>query len=140
MWEPAGSASIRCMNVKRILVAHELACYREAIATTLREMRPGVEVFEAEAARLDREVRWLLPDMVVTSRVTELVESRIPLWVELYPNCENWSVVGVWGERYRVENMQLSDLLVLVDRMDSMACSSQAGSLVSTPPGVSSSF
>lgn len=111
-------ASIWSMNTKRILVAHELAAYREAIAGALQNLRPGVEVFEAEVANLDREVRWLLPDMVVTSRVTSLVESRIPIWVELYQDCEPSSVVSVRGERVNVDNMQLSDLALLIDHVD----------------------
>lgn len=106
------------MNVKRILVAHELTCYREAIAGALRDMRPDVEVYETEVARLDREVRWLLPDMVVSSKVTDLVESRIPVWVELYQDCEPASVVSVRGERFSVEDMQLSDLALLIDHVD----------------------
>ncbi len=68
MLKSGALASIRCMKVKRILVAHELVCYREAIAEALRAMRPGIEVFEVEVMGLDREVRWLLPDMVVTSK------------------------------------------------------------------------
>lgn len=111
-------ASIWCMNTKRILVAHELAAYREAIAGALQNLRPGVEVFEAEVANLDREVRWLLPDMVITSRVTSLVESRIPIWVELYRDCEPSSIVSVRGERVNVDNMQLSDLTLLIDHVD----------------------
>lgn len=118
MWSFLASASICPMNVKRILVAHELVCYREAIAEALRAMRPSIEVFESEVMSLDREVRWLLPDMVVTSRVTKLVESRIPVWVELYTDCEPSSVVSVRGERSTVENLQLSDLLLLVDHVD----------------------
>lgn len=114
----AASFSIYHMNVKRILVAHELICYREAIAGALRDMRPDVEVFEAEVASLDWEVRWLLPDMVVTSKVTRLVEDRIPVWVELYTDCEPSSVASVRGERVTVEDMQLSDLALLIDQVD----------------------
>lgn len=106
------------MNTKRILVAHELAAYREAIAGALRDMRPGVEVFEAEVANLDWQVRWLLPDMVVTSRMTSLIESRIPIWVELYRDCEPSSVASVRGERVSVDDMQLSDLALLIDHID----------------------
>lgn len=114
----AASPSICCMNVKRILVAHELGCYREAIAGALRGIRPEVEVFEAEVASLDREVRWLLPDMVITSKVTKLVEGRIPVWVELYPDCEPTSVVGIRGELSTVEDMELSDLVLLIDHVE----------------------
>lgn len=114
----AVSFSIYCVNVKRVIVAHELTCYREAIAGALRDMRPGVEVFEAEASRLDREVRWLLPDVVVTSKVTRLVEDRIPVWIELHPDCEPLSIVGVRGERSTLEDVQLSDLVRLIDYVD----------------------
>ncbi len=114
----AASHSICRMNAKRILVAHELICYREAIAEALRDMRPGVEVFEVEVASLDREVRLLLPDMVVASKVTRLIEGRMPIWVELYRDCESLSVVSIRGERSTVEDMQLSDLVLLIDYAD----------------------
>jgi hypothetical protein len=104
------------MNGTRILVACELQSYRQALAAAFRELRPDVEVFEAEKEDLDREVERLGPDLVVCSRLTARVEDHAPSWVELYPNHGVRSVVSVLGERSTVEGIQLSDLLSIIDR------------------------
>lgn len=101
------------MGARRIIVANELTSYRQAIATTIRELRPGVEVFEADPDVLDGEVARLGPDLVICSRVTCMVEQRATNWVELYPNCKSYSTFCVGGERRALEEVQLSDLLSL---------------------------
>jgi hypothetical protein len=98
------------------LVACELQSYRQVFAAAFRELRPDVEVFEAEEEDLDREVERLDPDLVVCTRLTARVEDRAPNWVELYPDCEAHSVVSVLGERSTVEKIQLSDLLSIIYR------------------------
>lgn len=94
-----------------MLVAIGLTSYREAIAAALREMCPGIEVFEGEAEDLDLGVRRLLPDVVVCSESTKLVRDRIPVWIELYPGCASHSFVSIRGEDAVVEDMQLSDIV-----------------------------
>lgn len=101
------------MGARRIIVANELTSYRQAIAITIRELRPEVEVFEAEPDVLDGEVARLGPDLVICSRVTCTVEQRATNWVELYPNCKSYSTFCVGGERRAREEVQLSDLLSL---------------------------
>src|SRR3712207_5533595 len=113
-----GRAYHRPMNATRILVALELQSYRQALAAAFRELRPDVEVFEAEKEDLDREVERLGPDLVVCSRLTTRVEDHAPSWVELYPNHGPRSVVSVLGERSTVEEIQLSDLLSIIDRTE----------------------
>jgi hypothetical protein len=98
------------------LVACDLRSYRQSFATIFRELRPDVDVFEAEAEDLDREVERLRPHLVVCSRLTARVENHAPSWVELYPNFEAHAVVSVLGERSTVEEIQLSDLLSIIDR------------------------
>jgi hypothetical protein len=98
------------------LVACELQSYRQSYATIFRDLRPDVEVFEAEAEDLDREVERLGPDLVVCSRLTARVENHAPSWVELYPNFEAHAVVSVLGERSTVADIQLSDLFSIIDR------------------------
>jgi hypothetical protein len=120
------------MSGKRILVACELQSYRQALAAAFRELRPDVEVFEAEKEDLDREVERLAPDLVVCSGLTPRVEDLAPSWVELYPDHGARSVVSVLGERSIVEDIQLSDLLSIIDRSE--------GSLLDTGRGGSSSL
>lgn len=109
------------MGDTRVLVASDLSSYKEAVAAVLRELRPDVEIFEVEVAYLGLEVRRLLPDMVITSQLTELVEDRIPVWVELYPDCEPHAVINVRGQREKVDDLQLTDLLSVIDRIGRMA-------------------
>lgn len=113
--------NIRVMNVTRILVANELRSYREAVAAAFREFRTDVEVFETETGDLNREVLRIRPDLVVSSQVTSLVKERVQNWVELYPDCEAYSVVCIRGEIETVEDMQLSDLFAIVDRTERAA-------------------
>lgn len=109
------------MRVTRILIALDLRSYHEMIAAAFRDLRPDVEVFDAEPNNLDREVLRVRPDLVVCSRATPLVKSRVPHRVELYPDHDSRSVVCVEGECSAVENIQLADLLSVIDRVERAA-------------------
>jgi len=76
------------MGTRRVLVANEFTSYRQTLATVIRDLRPHVEVFEAESESLDGEVARLGPDLVVCSRVTHAVKQRVANWVELYPRLQ----------------------------------------------------
>lgn len=106
------------MGAMQILITLELRSYRESIAAVFRTLRPHVEVFEAEQEDLDREVLRLRPDLVVCSRVTSLVQSDLPHWVELYLDHHSRSVVCIEGECSTVEDIQLADLLSVIDRVE----------------------
>jgi hypothetical protein len=108
------------MRVTRILIASELRSYRQAIASAFRELRPDTEVFEAEPGDLNREVLRLRPDIVICSQVTPLVKECSPNWVELYPYREPRSTVFVNGEESDVQDIQLSDLLGIADKVGRM--------------------
>lgn len=101
------------MDARRILVANELTSYRQTIALVIRDLRPDVEVFEADPETLDREVARLRPDLVICSRLTSLVKEMVPTWVELYPDLGSCSTLCVRGERRTMKDIQLSDLLSL---------------------------
>ena len=103
-------------NMRHVLVANELASYRESIAAVLRYSFPDLEVLEATAAELNREVLRLRPEVVICSRATSLVRDRVPNWVELHPECETFSTFCLDGERSVKEQVDLSDLISVVDR------------------------
>lgn len=109
------------MHTTRIIVAIDLTSYRQAISEVVGELRPGIEIYEVEELDLDREVRRLLPDVVICSRLTELVESRIPVWVELYPDCEMESTVCIRGTQMEFDDIELSDIVSVVDQSDHLA-------------------
>ncbi len=110
--------TIPLMRVKRVLMANELTSYRQTIALVIRELRPEVEVIEADSGVLNQQVLRMSPDLVICSRVTSLVRDRVPNWVELYPDCQPLSTFCIGGESSTVDDVQLSDLLSLVDRME----------------------
>ena len=106
----------RMTSVRHVLVANELASYRESIAAVFWVALPCVGVFEAASADLNREVLRLRPEMVICSRVTSLVEDRVPNWIELYPECGPLSTFCLGGERSVRDEVNLHDLLSVVDR------------------------
>ena len=101
------------MGARRILVANELASYRQTIAIVLRDMHPDMEVFEVPSEALDGEVARLGPDLVICSRLTCTVRQRVANWVELYPDCKPYSTFCISGECTAKRDVQLSDLLSL---------------------------
>ena len=86
----------------RILLANEPRLYREVIAGALRIVRPHLEVIVVEPEDLDAAVVRLAPDLVLCSRLTEVVETRPRAWVVLYPDMETRAVIAIAGERHTV--------------------------------------
>ncbi len=99
-------------------MTNEPRSYREGIATVIRRLRPNVEVIVAEPNELDTSVKRLRPDLVVCSEATHWMRGYVHAWVELYPNNGAQSVVSVGGRCSTVEDIQLSDLLSVVDRVN----------------------
>ena len=97
-------------------MANELASYRESLAAVFRFSLPDLEVFETDSANLNREVLRLRPDLVICSRVTALVQERVPNWIELYPECKPLSTFCVGGERFTKKTVDLPDLLAVATR------------------------
>jgi hypothetical protein len=110
------------MDRPRVIVAHRLLSYREAIARALGALRPEVEVIDVEPEDLDSEVGRLAPQAVICSRTTPVVRRTAPSWVELYREHDaSLSYVSVGGELSRVMgDMRLEDLLSVIDRASCM--------------------
>jgi hypothetical protein len=116
------SLTARQSRKTRLLLASKLRYYREVVAQTLRALRPEVEVTIAEPADLDTcSILRLAPDMVICSEVTEVVRENVPVWVELYPQHEAYSVVSIEGKRKEYALIELSDLLSIVDQAKALA-------------------
>lgn len=114
-----------CMEGSRILISNELESYRQVLAHAFRELRPDIEVFEAEPGDLDRKVLRVRPLFVVCSRATTMVRKHAPNWVELYAGPGEISMVRVGGEPVAVDDMELSRLISLLDEAERLA--SQTG-------------
>lgn len=113
------------MNGSRILISNELESYRQVLAYAFRELRPDIEVFEAEPGDLDRKVLRVRPIFVVCSRATRMVRMHVPNWVELYASPGEVSMVRMGGEPVAVDDMKLPQLISLLDEAERLA--SQTG-------------
>ena len=100
----------------RILVGNEPRFYREVIAATLQELRPHLEVVIVEPEDLDGAVVQCRPQIVLCSRLSEVVETRCLAWVLLYPHGEACVVISVAGRRHTVPDPGLDGLLRVVDQ------------------------
>ena len=90
--------------------------YREVISATLRELRPGIEVFTAEPEDLEGEFLRLMPQLVVCSRLTQRVGLEAPVWIALYPDGASHAVVGnPDGSRTLLPGMNFDTLLAILD-------------------------
>jgi hypothetical protein len=99
-----------------IVVANEPRAYREVIAAALRALRPELSVATTEPCGLDAAIVSLRPHFVLCSRLTEVVETRAPGWVVLYPDGAARVVIGLTGRRSMAADIELSDLLAIVDQ------------------------
>jgi hypothetical protein len=106
------------MEPVRIVVANEPRAYREVLAAAVQELRPQLEVLAVEPAELDGAVARLAPRLVVCSQLSEVVETRAPAWVVLYPEGEGRAVIGVGGRRTALNggSIDFARVLMLIDK------------------------
>lgn len=104
------------MGTVRVLMTNEPRSYREAIALALKMSRSNAEVVIAGPDSLDPEVERFSPRLVICSRVTALVETQVPVWVELYPGHGPNSTVSYGGRRSEIAGMDMEDLIQIFDR------------------------
>ena len=56
------------------------------------------------------------PSPAICSRVTPVIDSDAPVWIELYPGHISGAVVDLLGEREAVPEMGFDKLLSTIDR------------------------
>jgi hypothetical protein len=105
----------------RILVGNEPRCYREVLAATLHALRPHLTVDIVEPEDLDGAVVQRGPQLVLCSRLSEVVETRCLAWVLLYPRGEARVVISVAGRRHTVPDPGVNGLLRVVDQTELLA-------------------
>jgi hypothetical protein len=105
----------------RVLMANEPRAYREGIAAVISQLRPTVDVETVEPDALDESIKRYVPDMVICSKATETLKSRVRVWVELYPENGAISVASIGGRRMEYTEIQLPDLLSIVDKAEELA-------------------
>jgi hypothetical protein len=106
------------MRRLRVVVAHELALYRETIATYLRE-RPQqrFDVCAVPPEALDAEIPRSAPDVVICSTLTDAVETAVPNWIVLYPAHQRRVDFCVAGRRDTLTSLPLAALESLLERI-----------------------
>jgi hypothetical protein len=107
----------------RVVLANEAAVYREVISIVLKKLRPRVEVFTATPDDLDQEFSRLLPQLVVCSRLTELVQRNATAWIELYPDGASHTVVALGDKQTTLTAMDFNTLLAILDATERLCIS-----------------
>lgn len=102
----------------RVLLVNEPRAYREVLAAALQSLRPETRVTSAEPAMLEHQVQSFAPHLIIGSRLDPDYRRTVRAWVELYPDHGSLSWVGVDGRDSPVDGMELGDLLVLLDRVE----------------------
>lgn len=101
-----------------LLVGNGPRAYREALATALQACRPRAEVVLVHPDAVDVAVVTLRPAFVVCSTLTEVIETRVPAWILLYPNGARKIISSVAGERIQTADLDLDALLTLTDQAE----------------------
>jgi hypothetical protein len=101
----------------RALIAFEeqYRTYREFIASAIRFHRPHVEVAVAGLDALKDEVTRFDPHLVICSQPNTLNSTGRPAWFELPPNPERFAELCLDGQRSKMTNPALKELLGIVD-------------------------
>lgn len=106
------------MGTIRVLVANELRTYQAFIAATLQQLRPHVRVIAVESHELDSSILRLSPQLVICSRLSEVVETRPLSWVLMYPGGDSTVTLSIAGKRDTRADVELSELLSIIDRTE----------------------
>ena len=114
------------MDSIRIIVANEPRAYREAIGSTLRELRPETCVVIVLPEELDREVLRLHPHMVVCSELTAAVQEQALTWIVLYPDAKPLVMISVDGDETHPMDLMVDGLVDIVDRTTTLLTASRA--------------
>ncbi len=102
----------------RLLLANEPQSYRQVIAAAVQKLRPDIDVAVSVLPDdLDREDLHLLPDMIVCSRLTPVVEGSNSAWVLLYPDGETKTVISIDGQRTTSADLEFDELLAVIDQV-----------------------
>ncbi len=106
------------MDNVRILVANEPSAYRDVIAAAFRVLRPAAAVRAVAPEALDDEVLRGMPQLVICSELSEIVQTRVCAWVLLYPSGAARVVTSVAGQRATTTDIAFEEMLALVDQLE----------------------
>lgn len=109
----------------QLVVAIEPRSYRQVIGQAIKALRPHVEVSVLEPDTLGAGVRRLEPELVFAGQPDTFGASGGPTirsaWVEFRPYEHPPARVCLGGRLWKLEEVELSDLLSVVDETEALA-------------------
>ena len=101
----------------KIIVAFEdeYRVYQEALAATIRILRPNAEVMTAEPGKISEVVKRFDPDIVIGNRFEDGDLDGVQAWIELALDPARPTKVQVYGEYSEMINPTLDKLLVIIE-------------------------
>ena len=123
VWDQDGEREGLEEQAMRVVIANDLESYRDAISSALEALRPGMEVLNVRPEMLDSELSRSLPNVVIVSRRTALIEREVFAWIELYENHGPNVTVSLAGERKVYPNMDFETLLWTLDEAERLYAS-----------------
>ena len=109
-----GSPGAGAGDRPRILFANEPRAYRDVLSSAVELLRPDAEVVVVEPEELDAAIAGHAPRLVVCGRLTPAVETDAHCWVLLYPNGQNFALVGRGSRWRKVPEVTLDGFLGIV--------------------------
>lgn len=97
-----------------IVLANDPQAYRDALTFAFTTCCPEGTVVAVTPTALDVAIATHHPDVVICSTLTEIVETRVPVWVLLYPDGARLAVTSVRGIRTTSPDVALDDLVALI--------------------------
>ncbi|MEW6635234.1 MAG: hypothetical protein AB1425_00310 [Actinomycetota bacterium] len=97
------------------MIANEPRAYREILAETLRDLRPEVDFLLMEPGELAEAIPRLKPEIVICEEASAAVREGAPVSLEISFQQGPHAFLNFHGRRSRIENIQLSDILSIVD-------------------------
>lgn len=109
------------MGTRTVLIANDPRAYRETIAVAIGMLCPDASVIVVDPDKLDESISEHKPEVVLSSHLTPLMESRVTTWAVLYADGEESALVQIDGRRKAVSNLELTGIVRLVDQQDEPA-------------------
>jgi hypothetical protein len=104
-----------------ILIAMEPLLYGEALADSVSDRRPHLDVQVVEPGMLGSEVERQGPKMVLSSRDGAGISVGVLAWIEYHPYNSPKAAIRIGDQRFEQDVADLADLISVVDRAESLA-------------------
>ncbi|HWV23809.1 MAG TPA: hypothetical protein VNZ58_06445 [Thermomicrobiales bacterium] len=104
------------MGSTSVLLANEPRVYRETIAVAIGMLCPDKTIIVADPDKMDEFILEHHPHVVLSSRLTEILETQVSTWAVLYPDGAGETIVQRFGKRCTVQSIELTGIVNLIQR------------------------